>query len=47
MWAWVEPEAGWGTGVNVVQWYVVVLFLSVGVDEDYTLKWIFYRRDIP
>jgi len=35
VWAWVEPEAGWGTGVNVMQGYVVVL-LSVGVDEDYT-----------
>jgi len=41
VWAWVEPEAGWGTGVSVVQGYVVVLFLSVSVNEDYTPKWIF------
>jgi len=29
--AWIEPEAGWGTGVGVVQGYVVVFSLAIGV----------------
>ena len=35
--AWVELEAGWGTGVRVVQRYVMVFFLSAGVDEGVIL----------
>ena len=27
----VEPEAGWGTGVGIVQGYVVVFSLALGV----------------
>jgi len=29
--AWVGPEAGWGTRVGIVQRYVVVFSLALGV----------------
>jgi len=29
--AWVGPEAGWGTRVDIVQRYVVVFSLALGV----------------
>jgi len=35
--AWVEHEAGWATGVRVVERYVIVFFLSAGVDEGVIL----------
>ena len=44
--AWIELEAGRGTGVGVVQRYVIVLFVNVGVDEGCTLLSGFFKDAI-